>query len=156
MTNTKQELRFDSILFDIHANSMKHLHQKLADHISQLIGTPKQSILTHLTDAEKEENSAIGNGVAIPHMRLERLTKPMIIFAKLEKAIDEKSADGIPIDLACLVLSPDYEGNKHLQRLAMVSRAFKNDNFCQSLRATTSSMEVRQVMQTAKEGRLAA
>ncbi|MEM6811272.1 MAG: PTS sugar transporter subunit IIA [Pseudomonadota bacterium] len=149
-------LHFDSVLCDINASSLKQTYQILADHISQLIGTPKQSIFLHLMTAEKEENSFIGNGIAIPHMRLERLTKPMIVLAKLNNPIESAEQDMQPVDLVCLVLSPDYEGPKHLQRLAIVSRYFKDEQFVEHLRQCKTADDIRNVLQVTNNQRLAA
>jgi PTS system nitrogen regulatory IIA component len=159
MTNKDKKLHFDSIMMDVHANSMKQAYQILADQVSQLIGTPKQSIISHLIEAEKNQTAIIGNGIAIPHMRLERLTKPMVVFMKLNNgidAIDMDNVDDIPADLFCLVLSPDYEGTKHLQRLSMVSRAFKNNGFCKLLRQANNKQEIRSAVEIVNEKRIAA
>ncbi len=156
MTNKLDELYFDSIILDRNANNMKQSYQILADHISQLIGTPKQYIIDYLLISEKNETSAIGHGISIPHMRLERLTRPMIVFMKLEKGIENKSFDEIPVDLFCLVLSPDYEGIKHLQRLSMVSRCFKNSDFRKNLRMAVTNNDVRHAVKTLNQHRAAA
>ncbi len=156
MTNKLEQLYFDSIILDRNANSMKQSYQILADHISQLIGTSKQQIIEHLLISEKNETSAIGHGIAIPHMRLERLTRPIVVFMKLEKGIENKSFDEIPVDLFCLVLSPDYEGIKHLQRLSMVSRCFKNKDFGKNLRAAITKNDVRNAVKVLNQQRAAA
>ena len=156
MTNKLDQLYFDSIVLDVNANSIKQSYQILAEHISQLIGTPKQYIIFHLMAAEKNETAAVGNGIAIPHMRLERLTRPMVVFMKLNKGVSCDSHDGLPADLFCLVLSPDYEGVKHIQRLSMVSRCFKNEDFCKKLRNVKSKADVRNALKEMNQKRAAA
>jgi len=156
MTNKINELNFDSIMLDVNANSIKQAYQILADQISQLIGTPKQYIIFHLMAAEKNESAIIGNGIAIPHMRLERLTRPMIVYMKLNSGVQGADPEETPADLFCLVLSPDYEGTKHLQRLSMVSRCFKNEDFCKNLRQASNKQEIRSAVQVMNAKRLAA
>lgn len=156
MTNKLDQLYFDSIILDQHANNMKQSYQILADHISQLIGISKQYIILNLLESEKNETSAIGHGIAIPHMRLERLTRPMVMFMRLDTGIENKSFDEIPVDLFCLVLSPDYEGTKHLQRLSMVSRCFKNKDFGKNLRTATTKNDIRNAVKTLNQHRAAA
>jgi len=157
MSNSKDnQLQFDSIMLNINANSMKQAYQIIADQISQLIGTPKQYIIFHLMAAEKQDGAAIGNGIAIPHMRLERLTRPMILFMKLNEGVTSENNEDIPSDLFCLVLSPDYEGTKHLQRLSMVSRCFKDANFCKDLRNSNTKIEIRHALKVLNEKRMAA
>ncbi len=134
---------------------MKQAYQFLADHVSQLIGIPKQYIIFHLMAAEKNETAAVGQGVAIPHMRLERLTKPMVILMKLNKGVSSDSHDSLPSDLFCFVLSPDYEGIKHLQRLSMVSRCFKNNDFCKKLRESETKNDIRNALRDLNKKRAA-
>ena len=74
MANKISQLRFDSIMLDVNANSMKQAYQIMADQISQLIGTPKQHITLHLLEAEKEDSAAIGNGIAIDFRKFKLAT----------------------------------------------------------------------------------
>lgn len=156
MTNDIQEMHFDSILLDFSANSIKQVHKKLSEHVAHLIGTPEKILFESLMEQEREQSSAIGNGLAIAHMRLPRLTRPIIVFAKLNVAVDFKAADNIPTDMVCLVLSPEFEGPKHLQRLAMTARFFANENTCEKLRETKDKDEVRIVLKNINALRMAA
>jgi PTS system nitrogen regulatory IIA component len=156
MTNKDQPLKFDSVLLNIHANSLKQLYQFLSDHVSQLIGASKQNVFKSLWEAEKIESAAIGQGVAIPHMRLARLTRPMVVLVRLSQPIEIQSHDDTPVDIVCLVLTPDYEGVKHLQRLAKVSRYFREESFCDKLRAAKTAQEIRQIVDVMTTDKMAA
>ena len=140
------ELRLDSIMPSVKANNRKQLLQQLAKHTSKLIGTPEKTLFDNLIDMEAEQNSSIGHGVAIPHYRLPRLTKPIFIFAKLERPIDYNANDGNPVDLVCLVLSPEHEGPIHLRRLAKAARFFNNGQFRQALRMAETANDVKKAL----------
>lgn len=156
MTNNISELNFDSVLMDIKATSYKQVLQKLSEHTSNLIGAPKDFLLEELLKHEAEHSSGIGNGVAIAHMRLPRLTRPMKIFAKISRPVNFMSTDGEPVDLICLVLSPDFEGTKHLSRLAKVSRFFCDQIFCNNLRDANTKDEIRNTLKEMNTRRMAA
>lgn len=156
MTNNIHELRFDSILPDLKVTSAKQVFQKLAKHAFRLIGTPEKKLLNNLLQQEQGESSGIGQGIAIVHMRLPRLTKPFVVFTKLTHTVDFDSIDGEPVDLVCLVLSPEYEGPKHLRRLAKVSRFFKDKQFCDSLRAAHSADDVSMILKEINNQKMAA
>ncbi len=128
------EMRFDSIIPSLKVNNRKQLLQKLAKHTSKLIGTPEKLLFDNLMEAELNENSSIGNGVALPHYRLPRLTRSMFVYARLENSIEYGAADQEPVDLVCLVLSPEHEGPIHLRRLAKAARFFGNNDFRSNLR----------------------
>lgn len=154
MTNDINELQFDSILMDLKASNTVQILQKLSEHTARLIGTPKQLLMDHLQN--QEQSSGIGGGVAISHMRLPRLTKPLIIFVKLSNNVDFKAMDGEPVDLVCLVLSPEFEGPKHLSRLAKVSRFFSSHSFCEQLREAQDKDDVRLALKNINMRRIAA
>jgi|GEM_PF-441460 len=156
MTNEMSTLNSDSIIPELKASNVKSVFQKLSTHVHRLIGTPERFILGHLLEQEKRENSGIGNGVAIAHMRLPRLTHPMIIYSKLSQSVDFNANDGEPVDLLCLILSPDHEGSVHLQRLAKVTRFFRDISFCDKLRTATDKDEIRQILKEINYHKLAA
>ena len=156
MTNEMSTIHFDSIITELKATSVIQVFQNLSTHVSRLIGTPEKSILDALTNAEKEVNSGIGHGVAISHMRLPRLTRPMIIYAKLPNAVDFVSNYGDPVDFMCLVLSPEFEGAKHLQRLAKVTRFFNDINFCEQLREAKNKDDIYLILKEINARKLAA
>lgn len=155
MTNT-QTIEFDSIILDLKANSFKQAFQLLATHIHKLIGISKDEIFDQLMADQKEESCAIGNGVAIPHMRLPRLTRPMTIFAKIPTAIEFDSTDGAPVDMVCLILSPEHEGAAHLQRLAKITRFFNNKNILNELERAEDKDDIRLILRNANHQRIAA
>ena len=156
MTNDIHELHFDSIVMNLKATNSKEVLKKISEHTSRLIGTPKNVLFADLYKQEQESSSGIGGGVAIAHKRLPRLTKPFIVFAKLDKAVEFHAVDSDPVDLVCLVLSPEFEGPKHLSRLSKVSRHFGDQNFCTNLRAAQDDDDVRMVLKELNSRRMAA
>lgn len=156
MTKEMTTLNFDSIITDLKATNVKQVFQKLSHHVHRLIGTPESTILETLISFEKEGTSGIGGGVAISHMRLPRLTHPMIIYAKSSNDINFQAHDGEFVDLICLVLSPEHEGVKHLQRLSKVTRFFNDKNFCDMLRHAEDKADIRQALKIMNHSRVAA
>jgi len=120
------EMNIDIILPNLKASNAKQVFQKLSEHVCNMIGTPEKKLYSLLVKQENSLNSGIGNGVAIAHAKLPRLTRPMIIYSKLETPVHFNAADGEPVDMVAVVLSPEFEGVRHLQRLAMVTRFFSN------------------------------
>ena len=156
MTNNIHELRFDSIMPDLKVNGTKQLFQKISMHVSKLIGTPEKFVFDTLIEQERQQSSGIGQGVAIPHMKLPRLTKPVVIFAKLSRNIEFNAVDKEPVDLVCVVLSPSYDGPKHLRRLAKVTRFLSDAAFCESLRNANDVDDIRMVLKEVNSRRMAA
>ncbi len=156
MSHNINQLRFDSILPDLKVTGRKQIFHHLSAHVQKLIGSPSDNLANALYDLEKECSSGIGNGVAIPHTKLPRLTNPLVIFTRASNPIDFKAADNMPVDLICLVLSPNHEGASHLQLLAKVSRFFNDKYFCESLRHAQDSDDIKMILNDVNRKRLAA
>ena len=156
MTDNIQTIYFDSIIPELKATNVKQIFQTLSSHINRIIGTPEKNLLENFIQNERQESSAIGDGVAIVEMRLPRLTKPFVIFTKLSNDVDLKAIDDEPVDLICTILSPEHEDVPHLQRLAKITRAFKNSKFCRDLRESKTIDDIRFCVQKMNEQRAAA
>ncbi len=143
-------VNFDLTLPELRATSKKQVLQDLSRQVVNFIGTDHRWLLENLLTQEKENSSGIGNGISIPHMRLPRLTRPFIVFAKLSKAIEFESVDSEPVDIVCLVLSPEHEGAIHLQRLSEITRLFREDGFSQRLREVETREEIKDVLHDIK------
>ena len=146
MTDNMHDIYFDTILLDLKAKNTTQVYQRISKHVSSLIGTPEKFLLDVIIDNEETQNSGVENGVSIIHARLPRLTRPIIVFSTIENPIDFKAADGKFVDMAVLVLSPEFEGTKHLQRLAMVTRFFNNKETRMTLRSAQNIDNVRSVI----------
>lgn len=156
MSNNIQELHFDSILPELKVTSSKQVFQKLSERTARLIGTSEKNLLDTFLAQEQKLSSGIGQGVAIPHMTLPRLTKPLVIFARLSRPVDFDAVDEEPVDLVCLVLSPSFEGPKHLRRLSRITRFFANSLFCDQLREAQDTDDIRLILKELNNRKLAA
>ena len=62
--------------------------------------------------------AGIGKGVAVPHARSIAVTEPRIVVARSRLGIDWSAPDGIPVQIAVLVLSPgELSDDLHLEFL---------------------------------------
>ena len=81
-----------------------------------------------LIEREKLGTTALGQGVAVPHCKMDRLKEGVVAVALLRKRIDFEADDGEPVRLLFLVVSPSAAPAAHLQSLAAISRWVKADN----------------------------
>lgn len=89
---------------------------------------------------EREQNvsSGIGNGVAIPHARLETLASPVVALGISPCGIDFDSPDGEPARLVFLILTPKKDSEVQLEILADIGRTFRDQETRElSMRART-------------------
>lgn len=89
--------------------------------------------LDALKDREEILSTGIGEGLAIPHAKMDEIDEFKAAFARIPDGVDFKSLDGKPAHLVFLLLSPKGEAGKHVRVLARVSRILKNASFRERL-----------------------
>jgi PTS system nitrogen regulatory IIA component len=87
------------------------------------------TVVSVLTDRERLGSTGIGEGVAIPHGKLEGLDSVVAAFGRSRGGVDFESLDGAPVHLIFLLLSPAASASTHLMALARISRLLKNRSF---------------------------
>jgi len=95
-----------------------------------------------LLDREKLGSTGIGDGVAIPHGRLDNIDKVTAVFAKSIEGVDFDSMDGKKAHLFFLLVAPGDSNGVHLKALARVSRLMKNPQFRMNLMEAKSREEI--------------
>lgn len=89
---------------------------------------------------EREElgSTAMGHGVAIPHIRSSEVNEPRAALLHLEQGVDYDAPDDKKVDLIIALMVPKDDDNTHLQILAQCARCFNQPNFRQVLRNARS------------------
>ena len=86
-----------------------------------------------LYDREKQESTGIGNGVAIPHCKVDNLQQVVLAVGYSPVGVDFKAVDGQPTFFFFLVVSPSSSSVLHLRALAALSRLLRSSNFLSHL-----------------------
>ena len=68
---------------------------------------PAHDLASKFLQRERLGTSAIGRGIALPHMVISDLDEPICCIATVKKAIDFDAADGRKVDLFGLLLLPE-------------------------------------------------
>ena len=113
----------------------------------------KKEILESILEREKQETTAIGHGVAIPHTRL-GLIKDVLFFVGVSKTgIDFSSPDGKPVHLVFLFITPLTESQTHLKILSKIANLIKKDSFINHLITAQTDGELYRLLNTEDVGR---
>lgn len=116
-------------------SSKKRLLQDFGDLAASAYDLPAGRVVSALQERESLGPTGVGNGVALPHARLDSLNAVSGAFILLEKPIDFNSVDRQPVDLAFALFAPEDAGVEHLKALAHVSRCLRDSSVCAKLRA---------------------
>ena len=117
-------------------SSKKRLFQEISNVLALECGLSIETIFNALKDREQLGPTGMGNGIAIPHAKVDGITKILGMFTRLEKPVEFESIDRKKVDLIFTILAPPNSGVDHLKALAKVSRLLRDQNICSKLRST--------------------
>jgi len=127
------------------------------DVISELVGAlplskvdPERLVQT-LMERERLGSTGIGDGVAIPHGKLEEIGQLIAAFGRSSKGVDFDSLDGKPTHLFFLLVAPENSAGNHLKVLARISRLFKDGQFRHALMAARDRENLYRIIREADE-----
>ena len=136
----------NAIIPALKVNGKKQALQELAAVAAELCGQNERAIFEILMQREKLGSTGVGNGIAIPHGKLPKLTKLFGLFARLDRPIDFESLDGQPVDLVFLLLAPEGAGADHLKALARVARLLRDQDVARKLRESRDAEAIYSVL----------
>lgn len=128
-----------AVIPTLKATSKKQALQEIAKHAAALTGLHDRAIFDTLLERERLGTTGVGNGIAIPHGKLNQLDRLHGLFARLDRPIDFDSIDEQPVDLVFLLLAPETAGADHLKALARISRLLRDRSVCEKLRGTDTA-----------------
>jgi len=131
-------LDFESIRVGLPAGNKRKLLQMLGQMAGTRLGFDPEAIVATIAERERLGSTGFGNGVALPHGKVDGLKGIYALVARLAEPIDYKAIDGQPIDLVFLLLSPPDAGAEHLKALAAVSRVVRHAPTLEKLRGARS------------------
>ena len=144
-------LDLDAIKTSLPGGNKRSLMQHLANLASQRLGTEPATINAAINEREQLGSTGFGQGVAIPHAKIDGLAQIYALFARLGEPADYKAIDGRPVDLVFLLLSPPDAGAEHLKALAAISRVTRDAATLERLRGARSRDALAAVLMGADE-----
>lgn len=127
-------LDIDCVRVGLSAPTKRQLLQQLASLAGECLALAPEPILAALLERERHGSTGFGNGVAIPHGKLDGLDRIHCVVARLAAPVDFEAIDGNPVDLAFMLLSPPDAGAEHLKALAALSRLLRHSPTLDKLR----------------------
>ena len=124
----------------------RSLLQQLANLAGQRLALDSAAMLASLTEREQLGSTGFGQGVAIPHARIEGLKRPVGGFARLLEPADFEAIDEREADLVFMLLAPADSGAEHLRALARVARLLRQEGVRSALRKAQTAEAVMAVL----------
>ncbi len=133
----------DACLVDLKGQTKPEVLAELAEALVAAIpALDRAELYAMLVEREKLGTTAMGDGIAIPHARIESLDRVLAVFGLSRAGVDFDSLDGQPTQLFFLLVAPGREGSAHLLLLARLSRLLGVESFRAHLRDVKSTDEL--------------
>lgn len=132
---------------DVHCQSKKRTLEIISELAAKQLSLPPQVVFDAILTRERMGSTGIGNGLAIPHGKLEEDTLRAVgVFIKLESPIAFDAIDNQPVDLLFALLVPTDQTKTHLHTLSLVAQRLADKTLCRRLRVARSDEELYQII----------
>jgi PTS system nitrogen regulatory IIA component len=119
---------------------------ELSGLMARSLGLDARKVHEAVQERERLGSTGVGEGVAIPHARIESLTRPVGGFARLLEPADFEAIDERPADLIFMLLAPTDAGAEHLRALARAARVFRQERIRAALRDAQTNEAVLAIL----------
>src|SRR5262245_83405 len=124
----------------------KQVLHEMSGVMARALGLDAREVHEAVLERERLGSTGVGEGVAIPHARIETLSRPVGGFARLLEPADFEAIDERPADLVFMLLAPTEAGADHLRALARAARVFRQERVRQALRQAQTEEAVLAIL----------
>ena len=126
--------------------SKKRVFERAAEAMGGSLNLSSETIYRALLAREKLGSTAIGEGIAIPHCRINDCAVAAGCLVTLQEPIDFGSADDQDVDIIFVLLVPEEATEAHLKLLAALARSFSNAEVRDRVRQTQDPEALKQLL----------
>jgi len=145
-------LAVDSIVPELKGRTKKLVLEELIDAARQ--NKPhidSDRLMKVLLERERLGSTGIGDGIAIPHGKLNDIGDLVLSFGRSIEGIDFESMDGKPVHLFFLLVAPETCAGIHLRALAKIARLLKNGTVRKRLAKVDNRDDIFSIIQQEDE-----
>ena len=133
----------NSIFIDVQADSQKNVFKILGNTFSKKNKDLSSLIIEKLNERERLGSTSVGNGIAIPHTKVDGIKETQVIFLKLKSGVDFSASDGKKIDLIFSIIAPENSESDHLLILSSISNFIRKKEKVDRLRGSATIEEIQ-------------
>ena len=106
----------------------------------------EDELFSVLAERESLGSTGIGDGVAIPHGKLNSIPEMIVAFGRSRNGVDYQSLDAKPVFLFFLLVTPADKPGDHLKTLARISRILKNPGLRADLKQAPHRQDIKRLI----------
>ncbi|MCB1851233.1 MAG: PTS sugar transporter subunit IIA [Gammaproteobacteria bacterium] len=140
-------LTLDRISLKSGAGSKKRILEETGALLASAIpGLTSEQVFDKLLERERLGSTGLGQGIALPHARIEGVETACGALIRLQPGVDFDAMDDKAVDIVFGLMVPQQATEEHLQLLAKLATLFSNEKFCTRLRAVDNSREMLELI----------
>ncbi|CAK4070832.1 Nitrogen regulatory protein [Vibrio sp. 16] len=118
----------------------------ISELVAEKTGQNSTELFECMLSREKMGSTGIGNGIAIPHARMQSSDKAVAVLIQCESPVEFDSIDNRPVDLLFALLVPDAQCKEHLKTLSSMAERLNDKQVLKQLRKAQSDQELYDIM----------
>lgn len=109
------------------------------------VGNPAK-LLTDLVNRERKASTALGHGVAIPHVRTMQAKGMILAFLKSTPGVSFDAPDGRPVHVFFAMVAPPYEDQEYLRVYRSIGKVFSYPRVAEEMMEAYTEGEIRKIL----------
>jgi PTS system nitrogen regulatory IIA component len=145
--NISDNLAKDLVVYELQATDKGGVLEEMVSTLKDAgLDIDVENSLKVLNDREKLGTTGIGDGIAIPHGKLDSIEEIVVVVGRSSVGVDFESLDMQPCKIFFMVLAPEQGAGTHLKVLAQISRQLKDEAFRQAFIETGDKEELLRLL----------
>lgn len=141
-------LKPQDVCLDLEVASKSQLFDAVGRHMEREHAVPGDWVVQSLSRRERIGSTAMGQGVAIPHARVNGMDRIQALYLRLKSPIAFDALDDRPVSDVLVLLVPAPAVDEHLRILAEAAQMFSDRSFREHLHGCTDRQAVMQLFST--------
>jgi PTS system nitrogen regulatory IIA component len=148
MNSLAQLFTSKEVLLDLDVQDKGALFAAVGQLLQEHRGLVVATVVDALSAREKLDSTGLGEGVAIPHARMEGLSGALATVVRVNAPIAFDAPDGKLVTYFFVLLVPVQATEQHLQILTDVAQLFADEQFRQQIDMAKSQDEMYRLFST--------
>jgi len=137
----------ESIKTHLEAEDKEELFEELVDLLVNANSLNiRNNILSAIREREAKGTTGIGGGIAVPHAKIDSITRPMAVIGISKHGIDFEATDGKPANLIFLIITEKANSAEHLKILQQIAKLAKHTDFVQKVISANDAKATHKVI----------
>jgi len=148
----------EAIIPDLQATDKRNVIEQMIDKLIEAGAASKSlraAMIKNIMEREGHGSTGFGKGVAVPHVKHEKIKKMAAGIAVSSSGVDFAALDKLPVYSIVLLLSPKDKPDEHLQAMENIFSNLQKDTFRRFLRQSSTVEQVVDLIHDADAQQLA-